>query len=248
MKCPGPKGCDMQKSGAACDLAGSHKGDACAPNWMMSCGDRLTLLVCDGGKFDSYPCRGMGGCFGAQCNQSLSEAGDPCVSESSFAYSVDKKHRLKCVKGVMTEESICLGEEHCSVGPAPKNCDHAVPHSCDILINCDTSVMKLGDACEPGQGACTDDHESILKCANGKMALDSACRGPKKCHRDALAQVVHCDQTVARIGDACTEEAWACSEDKTAALRCKKGQFAVERAQCKCTIEEKDGGQVVSCR
>jgi len=61
-------------------------------------------------------------------------------------------------------------------------------------LSCDTSIAKLGDACDKkleGQAfSCASDAASILVCRDGRFALDQACKTGQKCAVDGTT--THC--------------------------------------------------------
>lgn len=83
-----------------------------------------------------------------------------------------------------------------------------------------------GDSCEPSDGRC-EGGASALLCVDGELRR-LRCGGETGCGtREGSA---HCDQGLARAGEACAG-ATACSEDRSTLLVCRGGRF-VEGARC----------------
>jgi hypothetical protein len=91
---------------------------------------------------------------------------------------------------------------------------------------CDNDIASAGDGCDtPNDGACTVDHRSMLLCKNDAFAVADTCKGPGACK--ISGSTLTCDNDVADIGDACSNLGnYACTSDKTAALRCDAGKYS----------------------
>jgi hypothetical protein len=177
--CRGKNGCRLQPEGTACDVRANKDGDACSADdeGTAVCGDEKTLVACRGGTIVRSPCRGKGGCveeYGrAQCDATIAEEGDPCGAGSKSACSVSGRDVLVCAGGTMKKTYDCRGPRGCNVAAGK--------------IDCDTTVARLGDACDPrleGSFACNEDSTVILKCAAGRFAKDEACKAPTRCLAD----------------------------------------------------------------
>ncbi len=246
--CPGEGGCEPKKDGATCDLTGAEKGATCAPNGLIACSDPQTLLTCMKGAFETYPCRGTGGCYEASCNQLRTEKGDRCRIEGSASCSVDGKERHKCIGGQVVLEGVCEGPKKCSLGPVAKGCNPGIPGSCDVLVYCDQTIKSVGEICAPDEAACTKDRASMLTCVSGKLAVATTCRGPKGCWVEDLTRKIYCDTTVAKVGDPCEPNTYSCREDRRAILECKGAAFAVKREGCACSFVDKPDLREFSCK
>ena len=133
------------------------------------------MLACHGGHYALVPCRGSRGCVNAEgralCDTSLAEPGDVCHDENLKACSGDGSQVLICKQGTMQRFYLCRGAAGCASGAGK--------------LSCDTSIAKLGDACDKkleGQAfSCTPDAGEILVCKGGAFALDQTCKAGQKC-------------------------------------------------------------------
>ena len=175
--CNGPAGCGTTARGTSCDFSGNQAGDACSTDeeGTAICANRDGMLACHAGRYAIVPCRGGHGCLNAEgralCDTSVAEAGDPCNEESLKACSSDGTKVLICKQHAMKPFYSCRGDNGC-ISNAGK-------------LSCDTSVAKLGDACDKrleGQSfACSADGAAILVCKGGAFDLDQTCKAGQKC-------------------------------------------------------------------
>jgi hypothetical protein len=174
--CGGKLGCRLQPEGTACDVHGNRAGDRCSKDeeGAAVCADAETLLACRGGATVRAACRGKDGCVEehgrAACDASLAEEGDPCGAGSTSSCSVSGKEVLVCAGAAMKKTYECRGERGCTVASGK--------------IDCDQSVAKLGDACDPrteGSFSCSEDGKSIVKCASGRFVADEKCKAGTEC-------------------------------------------------------------------
>ena|GEM_PF-845708 len=175
--CNGPGGCRQTEKGTSCDFSGDKAGDPCSRDeeGAASCSTKDGMLACHGGLYALVPCRGPRGCENADgrafCDTSIAEQGDPCSDENLKACAGDRSQVLICKQHTMQRFYLCRGANGC-VSSAGK-------------LNCDTSIAKLGDACDQkleGQAfACTPDESQILVCKGGAFALDETCKFGQKC-------------------------------------------------------------------
>lgn len=174
--CHGKLGCRLQPEGTACDVSGNKAGDRCSRDeeGAAVCADAETLLVCRGGATVRSPCRGKGGCVvehgRAACDASIAEEGDACGAGSKGSCSVSGKEVLLCVGAAMKKTYDCRGERGCTVASGK--------------IDCDQSVARLGDACDPrseGSFSCSEDRKNIVKCAGGRYVADEKCKSGTEC-------------------------------------------------------------------
>lgn len=175
--CSGPAGCRTSERGTSCDFSANKPGDACSTDdeGAAACTNKAQMLACHGGKFALVPCRGPRGCLNvegrATCDTSVAEPADVCSDENLKACSADGSQVLICKQHSMQRFYLCRGEKGC-VSSAGK-------------LSCDTSVAKLGDACdkklENQAFACTPDATSMLVCKGGAFVLDQTCKAGLAC-------------------------------------------------------------------
>jgi hypothetical protein len=231
--CGGDRGCKSTVEKVTCDESVSKPGDPCTGDGGACSADHAALLTCSGSAFASpTPCRGARGCYALEgtmhCDQSVGAPGDPCSSEGS-ACSIDHSERLHCVDGGYAFNRACRGPKGCSVEGDE--------------VYCDTSAALAGDPCTGG-AVCSPDHTTWLSCADGGFT-GTLCRGKKGCWTEG--NMVHCDLSVASVGDPCTSGS-ACSEDGTALLDCVGGKRTVAR-KCRRGCVVGDGTpELVTCK
>jgi hypothetical protein len=211
----------------ACDTIGKLKaeeapvsGGSCKTEGTTKCGGADNMLACQGGTWRPFPCKGANGCSGngqgnATCDISGNGAGDSCTSsEEGKQLCGTGKQRLTCQGGKIKSDA-CGG---------PKGC-----YLAKDVVTCDTTISMLGTECPAEKDtkvACSPDQKSRALCKNGQWTLLDQCQGPEGCYFDDLD--CYCDQTVARLGDACpdAEGRAACSDQGKAILQCENGKFA----------------------
>jgi hypothetical protein len=81
-----------------------------------------------------------------------------------------------------------------------------------------------GGQCTLGQAACTDGRSGVFCSASGTYERLS-CRGRDGCRQDGAK--VSCDQSIAMVGDPCTQPGFACAPDLASDLTCRGGEFAL---------------------
>jgi hypothetical protein len=181
--CNGPGGCRLTDKGTSCDFSGNKAGDPCSSDddGAAICSNKDGMIACHGGRYARVPCRGSRGCVIAEgraaCDTSLAEPGDVCQEEGSKACSVDGSQVLICKQHTMQRFYQCRGANGCA--------------STAGKLSCDTSVAKLGDACDrklEGQAfSCTPDEREILVCKGGAFVLNEACKAGQKCRSAAAS-------------------------------------------------------------
>ena len=174
--CNGKAGCRLQGDVTVCDAHGNKPGDPCSTDedGAAVCADEKTLLACHAGKYALVACRGSHGCAEAgrhaECDETIAEAGEACAHEGKKACSVDGKQVLACAQGQTETRYQCRGERGCTVKGGK--------------IDCDVSVARNGDACDPqfeGTYACTEDATAIVRCVNGRFEADETCKRGLRC-------------------------------------------------------------------
>ena len=175
--CNGPNGCRLTDKGTSCDFSGNKPGDPCSADeeGAASCSRADAMLACHSGQYTLLPCRGSQGCVNAEgraiCDTSLAEPGDVCHDENLKACSGDGSQVLICKQRTMQRFYLCRGANGCS--------------SAARKLNCDTSIAKLGDACDKkleGQAfSCSPDASEILVCKAGAFVHDQSCKNGQKC-------------------------------------------------------------------
>jgi hypothetical protein len=202
------------------------------------CLDAKRSIVCEDGKFVETPCKGKAGCSTIQettsCDISGNQPGDVCVnSDEGVAVCAGVDAMLAC-HGRKFEKVPCRGSRGCE--------------SVAGQANCDQSIAEPGEACKkPNAKACSVDKSRVLSCSDGAMREQYWCRGEAGC--SAVGGKLSCDQTVAKLGDACDKGLdghVACSEDKKSLITCNGDKF-VPSEKCRpgtaCTVS----GQSTSC-
>ena len=175
--CAGPGGCTLGEKGTSCDFSGNKPGDACSSDdeGAATCTNKDGMLACHSGQYVRVPCRGTRGCANVEgralCDTSIAEPGDACHDDNLKACSGDGEQVLICKQHTMQRFYLCRGEAGCT--------------STAGKLSCDTSVAKLGDACDKkleGQAfSCTSDAREILVCKGGAFVLDETCKSSQKC-------------------------------------------------------------------
>jgi hypothetical protein len=158
------------------------------------------------------------------------KAGASCKTELKEACTGDKQ-ALACHDG-RWEEMTCRGPGGCSKSGSDFVCDQSIAEEKDV---CNVVDVHL----------CTADKKAMLECGrNRRWSFVQACLGARGC---SLAdRKVTCDNSVANVGDTCTEEEdYACTADGNSALVCKSGKFAVA-SNCKGKNRCRVGGDKAS--
>jgi hypothetical protein len=160
-------------------------------------------------------------------------AGDACPGHKGLE-CVDPGSALVCQHDVFLRIP-CRGPGGC--------------HGEGEAAKCDDDIMAEGDACQvPSAGdnlGCSVDGLKELRCDQGVARVDRTCRGPKKC--TIAGDVLHCDDTIAEVGDLCEVEAgednFGCSTDSTIEVICDRAtsRFTIAntcRGPKHCRIED----------
>jgi hypothetical protein len=212
------------------------EGSACKKG-ESTCLDKGSALSCIAEKYVRAPCAGPLGCTKfethANCDNSVSNEGDVCLSEAEeeYACTPDKKRALVCTKGRFVRYMECRGKGGCSVDGR--------------TVACDTAISNVGDPCKAqGATACTEDGKQMVTCQNGKFVLYRHCRGQYGCYSKDDAPT--CDLTKSLEGDTCGVNGLVvCSVDGQSELVCQGSTFMRSRA-CKkgCTVTARAGKNI----
>jgi hypothetical protein len=189
-------------------------GAPCSEQGRRACADPATALVCEGGVFRAFSCKGRGGCAalvdGAACDLSGNAEGEACPEgEPGTFCSADGKRELACRGGKITGRA-CNGEHRCSA-------------TGDRSTACDPGEPEAGGACVVGVSppTCSLDKKALFACIDGKWARHTTCVGKSGCKAGELGPV--CDATVAEPGAACGAETRgraSCSVDHKSLMEC----------------------------
>ena len=79
---------------------------------------------------------------------------------------------------------------------------------------------------------------------DAKWKPEASCSGPDA--RDASGLLVKCDNSVAKVGDLCSEEDAACAADGKSILQCKSNKFA-EVQKCPDGTRCNSSGVLIRC-
>jgi hypothetical protein len=132
--------------GAACR---PKAGGSCREDLKGVCGDRSTMLRCEGRTYVAIPCPGPNGCRSdgetVHCDESVGSLGDTCSSDDgALACSADGKDLLVCIDHTLVHSASCT--------TAP------CTHYDSSMVFCPGSVAKAADPCgADGFGACSAD-------------------------------------------------------------------------------------------
>jgi hypothetical protein len=268
LPCNGTSGCKSTEP-PLCDDNVATVGDNCVEgtggSLNMACTpDSATMLVCKGGTFGvGALCRGKGACKATSaltsnggstsmssdvvCDDTIAQAGDPCVTPDHTACSVDATMTVTCKGGTMVPRLGCRGPGGCVIKAGDKPDSYG--------WDCDDSVSRAGDPCEDeGRHTCSVDGSMWLVCKSNMIVADNACRGPKGCTTTPDpdkpgSQKETCDDSLAMLDDPCEpDEEYACSTDGKMLLQCKGAKYAVSKPcahGCRATPEP--GGHRLYC-
>jgi hypothetical protein len=170
--------------------------------------------------------------IGAGCK---AKPGDKCTADGRFTCT-GASDGLLCQSGVVVPLP-CRGPKGCRTTGGSSVCDD------DLAQQGDNCAMTVNE-----NYSCSTDHKTELVCTAGKFVVRRTCKGSAACA--ITGETIHCDDSVADVGDACVEEAgdanYACSVDKTSEIVCKGNVFQVSNS-CRgakgCWIK----GEMVHC-
>ena len=171
MKCrKSATGCMEVVGEVSCDPV-KEVGEACSADQANDCSsDGTKWLECEGGKWKQHmACSKLcvSNVNGINCENVAGSVGDPCTAENKekdqAECSVDKLHLLLCDGEKWYSAASCRGQNKCrAVGK---------------MIECDTSLAELGDACEEeGTLSCDTAKKTMLKCVEKKFVKEQACK------------------------------------------------------------------------
>ena len=196
------------KSGDSCNTGDTFCEGA---DRMLQCIDKTwKVMLCRGPR----ACQGTGGV--ANCDQTISVVGDPClVSSVATACTVDVKSALICTNGLFSIAREC---ESCQAGGP----------SGEVIC-----APKTGATCELGSSAACESKTLGLFCLSSKWTR-IPCRGAGGCSTDFGAGKVTCDNSLGQLNEPCGEStgnAGACAVDGKSELVCTNGVFT-KRNDC----------------
>lgn len=124
--CNGERACSVDKTKVFCDNAIASVGDPCREEDDYACSmDKKVALVCKGNKFGQLRlCKGPNGCRivtskegpKVDCDDSISNPGDPCDREEHFACMPDERTILRCHnKKFEVDEKCAKPKEKCGL-------------------------------------------------------------------------------------------------------------------------------------
>jgi len=157
----------------------------------------------------------------AACTPKKPKAGDVCAAADEGTYVCTSTNAALLCKGERRVHRECRGPKGCAGD------EHAA--------SCDRTIGREGDACSErnpeyyGEWSvvCSENGGALLACHDGKLAIDTPCRGPKGCSGGGQTiSMWTCDQTIGQVGDACNthyhtqNQLGACSVDKKSSLAC----------------------------
>ncbi len=149
-------------------------GDACVGATSTCEGTASWIRCVDGVIRQEASCRGPGGCRVVDrrllCDGSLAVVGDACWGlDGMGACTPDHASWVTCVAGTWQPHHACRGPDHCATSGEE--------------LSCDESIGAIGDACDEGGYACSEDGRLRLVCENGTRVRDAAC--PEGCRVEA---------------------------------------------------------------
>jgi hypothetical protein len=128
--CKGPRGCTTSGETVYCDNTLAEAGDLCSEEGDTACKtDRSSFMKCVGGKFRiANSCRGPKRCTVTEkpdenkehfeCDDSVTEIGDPCEDEGEESCSTDHKSQNACKAHAIALSKPCPGPSGCKWDPS----------------------------------------------------------------------------------------------------------------------------------
>ncbi len=215
---------------AACNKT-VKEGDPCSVVGEVQCIDDKTGGFCVDGKYEALPCEGATGCMSVagkgSCTHNEYKVGEPCFKDEGEPQCTgDGKAMIKCVDNRWVKTEDCMGKLGCVANAKGATCD--------------LGAAAAGDDCTPeneGNAACTEDGKALLLCRDGKMVLESTCKGMHGCRQKG--KELECNSQIADLDDPCDQMMYdgkfACTPEKDMRLVCKDGKF-VKDQDCKCNV------------
>lgn len=134
--CKGPRGCTTSGETVYCDNALAEPGDLCTEEGDDACKtDRSSFMKCVHGNFQiTNSCRGPKKCTVTEkpeenkehfeCDDSLTEPGDPCEEEGEESCSIDRKELHACKANKVIVEKPCPGPGGCTLTATKSRMSH----------------------------------------------------------------------------------------------------------------------------
>jgi len=135
LPCKGPRGCRNLGDTVHCDDTVADPGDRCALAGNSACNtDRSAFMKCKNGKFEiASHCRGPKRCTVTEkpdenreqfeCDDSITESGDPCEDEGEQSCSSDKRSVDVCKAHKIVVGKRCEGSALCAYDAASSHFD-----------------------------------------------------------------------------------------------------------------------------
>ena len=213
----------------ACDKT-VKEGDPCTTLGEIKCIDDKTGGFCIDGKYEAMACEGATGCMmtagKGSCTHNEYAVGEPCFEEGEPQCTGDGKAMIKCVGNRWELLDECNGALGCVANAKGATCD--------------LGAAAAGDDCTPeneGNASCTEDGKALLLCKDGKMVVESTCKGMHGCRQQGKS--LECNSQIAALDDPCDKKFYdgkfACTPDKKMRLVCKDGKFEKEQ-DCNCNV------------
>lgn len=160
------------------------------------------------------------------CTHQDYAVGEPCFEEGEPQCTGDGKGMIKCENNRWILLNECNGALGCVAYVKGAKCD--------------LGAAAAGDDCTPeneGNASCTEDGSALLLCKDGKMVVESTCKGMHGCRQ--MGKSLECNSQIADLDDPCDKKFYdgkfACTPDKKMRLVCKDGTFQKEQ-DCSCNV------------
>lgn len=205
-------------------------GDPCVELGEVKCIDAKTGGFCIDGKYEALACEGATGCMNvgtkASCVHQNYAVGEPCFEENEPECTGDGTAMIKCENSRWVKVNDCNGKLGCVANAKGAKCDLGATHA--------------GDDCTPdneGNASCNEEGDALLLCKDGKMMVESTCKGMHGCRQKG--KTIECNSQIADLDDPCDRKFYdgkfACTPDKKMRLICKDGTFVKEQ-DCACNV------------
>jgi hypothetical protein len=220
MTCRG--GCGISGRDVTCNNSLAAENDGCAEVGDVACAnDRKNALECTkDNKFAvGETCKGPRGCVvngnSIDCDNDMSDIGDPCHTAGDFACTSDKGLLLRCDDHKMTPLNACRGPKACRI--------FEMPQEKKIDFVCDDSVAEENDPCDTnGEEACTMDKKAMYVCRANKFVSYKVCPGSLGCVYEEKTDRYTCDEGIHEVMAAAAPVAKAAAATSSTANHKKK--------------------------